>query len=217
MQATEQHYNYQSKGRYFSHGNPKTAKHLIVALHGYGQLAYYFMRKFTHLNPADYFVVCPEGAHRFYLKGTGGRVGASWMSKEDRFTDIENYLMALQSLWQNTIENETFETKTLLGFSQGGATASRWLAYGGVKFDRFVLWAAVFPPDMEEKYTDQFLDSANFYVIGTADEYATVAKAKTRVDELNNSGFNFKFITFEGNHTINSDTLNLILNENSTH
>jgi predicted esterase len=35
---------------------------VLIALHGYGQLAKYFIRKFEVLNET-YVVVCPEGPH----------------------------------------------------------------------------------------------------------------------------------------------------------
>ena len=41
-------------------------KRIILALHGYGQLAQYFYRKFNSLTN-DYGLVIPEGPHRFYL------------------------------------------------------------------------------------------------------------------------------------------------------
>ena len=52
-------------------------KGTLFVLHGYGQLPEYFIRKFRPLSQAGWHVVAPEGAHRFYLQGTEGRVGAS--------------------------------------------------------------------------------------------------------------------------------------------
>jgi hypothetical protein len=69
--------------RYFTIGDIEKAKYLLIALHGYGQLSSYFGKKFEDL-PNEFFIVIPEGMHRFYLDGTSGRVGASWMTKEAR-------------------------------------------------------------------------------------------------------------------------------------
>ena len=55
---------------------------VLYVLHGYGQLPAFFIRKFQAQVNAGWRVVAPEGAHRFYLKGTDGRVGASWMTRE---------------------------------------------------------------------------------------------------------------------------------------
>ena len=42
-----------------------------------------------------YTIIAPQGLHKFYLEGTSGRVGASWMTKENREDDIKNYLVYL--------------------------------------------------------------------------------------------------------------------------
>ena len=77
--------------RYITLGNKEKADVLIVALHGYGQLSAYFSKNFSKLDQR-YFIVIPEGLSRFYLSGTCGRVGASWMSKEERLWDIRDNL-----------------------------------------------------------------------------------------------------------------------------
>ena len=48
--------------------NSKSNKVLYV-LHGYGQLANFFIRKFEILRE-KYHIIAPEGMHRFYLNGT---------------------------------------------------------------------------------------------------------------------------------------------------
>lgn len=50
-------------------------EHLVIALHGYGQLAKFFLRKFQGLQ-SSCRVLAPEGPHRFLfarLKRTSGR------------------------------------------------------------------------------------------------------------------------------------------------
>lgn len=217
MKALEQHINYQRTGRYYTLGDLTQAKKLLFALHGYAQLAAYFIRKFNHLDPSEYFIVCPEAPHRFYKEGTSGRVGASWMTKEDRLTDINDYVVFLDEVWSTIHLNKSFETTTLLGFSQGGATASRWVAQGKASFDRFILWAAVFPPDMKKNYTNKFKSSDNFFVIGTSDEYSSVERAEEQINAINKNGFLFEFITFNGNHSIQAETLNKLLNYENGH
>ena len=162
--AVEHHITFQKTGRYFVHGDLQNGKHLLIALHGYGHLAEYFIRKFHAIDSDKHVVVCPEGPHRFYLKASSGRVGASWMTKEDRLTDIKDYVNFLDTLLTDLKSKFEFASVTLLGFSQGGATACRWLAYGNHKFDKFILWATVFPPDMEAEYTEKFGHSRNFFV-----------------------------------------------------
>ena len=211
MQIQEQHIFFQKSGRFFTFGNPEKADHLLVALHGYGQLAGYFIRKFNTLDPDRYFVICPEGPHRFYQSGTSGRVGASWMTREDRLTDIDDYVRFLDTLLVDVEEKYTFKEKTLLGFSQGGATASRWVGYGKSNFHNFLLWAAVFPPDMDATARTKFNTQKNYFIIGDNDEYTTLDKAKDYYDALNQHGMNFEFRKFEGSHTVDINVLKTLI------
>lgn len=198
--------------RYFSYGNPR-AKNLIVALHGYGQLASYFIQKFEFLDPENYFVIAPEGLHRFYLSGTSGRVGASWMTKENREDDITNYLLYLNTLLAKITRENQYDKKHLIGFSQGGATASRLIGSGEHKFDAFVLWAAVFPPDMNRQNLGKFNDSKNYLIIGDEDPYYSVEVIVHEQEKLKETGMKFEVIRFNGKHTIHPETLKKILHE----
>lgn len=213
MISTEGHIKFQKNGRYFTLGKPSGKKHLLIALHGYGHLAEFFIRKFQNVDIEKYFVVCPEGLHRYYQSGTSGRVGASWMTKEDRLNDIDDYVNFLNTLLSHFKSLYDFQTVTLLGFSQGGATACRWLAYGKHNFDRFILWATVFPPDMEKEYSKKFNQSKNYFVFGNNDEYYTEEKVNEHFEELSALNITFEMIKFDGNHNIHEETLLKILNE----
>jgi predicted esterase len=210
--AKESHIIYQKTGRYFTEGEITCGKHLLIALHGYGYLGQYFIRKFHGVDTNQWVVVCPEGPHRFYQSGTNGRVGASWMTKEDRLNDIKDYVNFLDTLLEDLKSRAEFKSVTLLGFSQGGATASRWLAYGKHNFDKFILWATVFPPDMEKEYNSKFRQSDNYFVFGTKDEYYTQDKVAEHHHELTTLNIPLEMITFEGNHNIHEETLLHILN-----
>jgi predicted esterase len=211
MKIKEHHIQYLTSTRYTSFGNPEIASTLLVALHGYGQLAPYFIRKFTRFNPEEVFVVCPEAPHRFYQNGSEGRVGASWMTKEDRAIDIKNYLHYLHTLLNNILSKYTFEKKVLLGFSQGGATASRLNEMGKFKFDVFILWAAVYPPDMSSVNHEKIKSTKNYFVLGNKDEYISLTEGERQIKNLKSNGLDFVFKTFEGRHDIDFETLKQLL------
>ena len=192
--------------RYWISGDFEKANKLIIVLHGYGQLAEFFIPKFNKI-PEDYLVVAPEGMHRFYLNGTSGRVGASWMTKEDRESDIADNLNWLSQLFTELTEQKTFEKTILLGFSQGGATAARWFYSKKVLFDQLILWASVFPPDLERPIIQS--NSNNYFVIGTEDEYYNTEAQISEIKFYQNIGFNT--LQFEGRHDIENDTLKRIL------
>jgi len=193
--------------KYVTFGNPKTAKTILFVLHGYGQLADFFIKKFNTLNENDYFVVAPEGLHRFYLKGASGRVGASWMTKEERQIDIDDYVNYLDALWESISEEYSFENRILLGFSQGGATASRWQNKGCFSADKFLLWAAVFPDDMDLEFSNKFLNSENYFILGNEDEYLSIEQGESHLKKINQNNIDFKFVKFTGKHNIDSKTL----------
>ena len=101
--------------RYFQLKAEGEARAHWYVLHGYGQLARYFIKKFTKLPAKGIHVTAPEGLHRFYLEGSSGRVGASWMTKEDRETDIANYIQVLNALHHNNARaNEKLERVLLV-------------------------------------------------------------------------------------------------------
>lgn len=193
--------------RFATHGNPKTAKNIWIVLHGYGQLPAFFIRKFHGLDPVENFVVAPEGMHRFYLEGTSGRVGASWMTKEAREHDISDNNNYLNTLWKQLESNFQFENKILLGFSQGGATAARWHEAGSFNAQHFVLWASVFPPDLTfNPQKSTFNSSKNYFALGEQDPYYDEAKRREMFNRINQ--LDFETLTFEGKHDIDSVTLN---------
>ena len=49
--------------------------------------------------------MAPEGLSRFYLEGFSGKVGATWMTREDRLNDIDNYLRDHGGFMPETIPN----------------------------------------------------------------------------------------------------------------
>ena len=70
----EHSFSIQKTTRYYTCGDISKATRLLVVLHGYGQSAFFFLKKFEFLVAKGYFIVAPEGMHRFYLEGTSGRV-----------------------------------------------------------------------------------------------------------------------------------------------
>src|SRR5690606_6986756 len=118
--------------------------------HGYGQLARYFLRHFSVIENEETVIVAPEGLSRFYLDGFSGRVGATWMTKEARLSEIEDQAIYLNLLLQNMLQQLPEGVRVhVLGFSQGGATVCRWLATQNITCHRLILWAASFPEDID--------------------------------------------------------------------
>jgi predicted esterase len=204
------------KARYFKLGeiNASTKKVWFV-LHGYGQLAEYFLRKFNALEQQSICVIAPEGLSRFYLEdvnkrsqGGSQRVGAAWMTRENRTMDIENYLTYLHTVYQQEIGERTDFEITILGFSQGAATASRWAVENRVAFNRLILWAGIFPEDMDFQRGHDVLSSKKIELVyGTKDPFLNderLVHMKTLTDKLQVQA---AVSTFEGGHEIDEATL----------
>jgi dienelactone hydrolase len=203
----------QKTARYFTLGDPK-AKNLLYVLHGYGQLAFYFLKKFEVLAAQDFYIVAPEGMHRFYLSGTSGRVGASWMTRESRETDISDNIRYLNELHASVTNGTTYGSVQLLGFSQGGATAARWKNDGRVVFDRFVLWASVFPDDVPlDAGNPEFGRSDNYFLLGDEDPYYTPENRAKILDFYARAGFNNQL--YKGTHAVDPDLLPALFDPNT--
>lgn len=184
-------------------------KPVLYVLHGYGQQAQYFIRKFRSLFD-DFVVIAPEGMHRFYLQGSAGRVGASWMTKEAREDDIADNISWLNALDEQITKRYQPSKKILLGFSQGGATAARWYHMGATPFEAMILWACVFPPDLDPSQEIKNAEEQHF-TIGSEDEFYDAKAQQELFDFYNEKGF--KVHPFEGKHDINPETLVKILQE----
>lgn len=192
---------------YYSLGNISTAKTLWFVLHGYGYNANYFIHKFDGIADEENFVVAPEGLSKFYVSGVSGRVGASWMTKENREDEIQDYLNYLNSLYETLLSQiDLIEVKVnVIGFSQGGATAARWVSDNKIKCANFILWASVFPDDMEFEVLKTQTNS--FLLYGDDDEYVTQERIDKQKAILEKANINCKLIEFKGKHDVPAEVL----------
>ncbi len=190
-------------------------EHLWFVCHGHGQLAKYFIKKFECLNDGKHVIVAPEGLFRYYLQGFTGRVGATWMTKEDRISDIENYLVYLEQVFNKVREELPKKVSvTLLGFSQGAATISRFATQTDVDFDRLVLWAGIFPPDLPPLESRRKLKDKKCYLVyGTEDPYLTEDRIKEQESIAVQIQVTPESIAFGGQHELYEKVIQQIDNE----
>jgi predicted esterase len=198
--------SFQSQARYFTLGTPGGPAWLLC--HGYGQLASYFIRHFQPLADAGQYIVAPEGLSRFYLQEASGRVGASWMTREERLTDIRNYLHYLDAVADASGLAQA-PALNLLGFSQGVATISRWAMHSSLPIRKLVLWAGVFPPDLPLSLESNRLKGVELHQVwGGQDPYLDEAKVAEQT-RLLQTHFKDRFHDhrFEGPHSLHAPTL----------
>jgi len=207
------HYtSFDYKARYFQLGQlTSQTKNLIFVIHGYGQQAKYFIQKFKGLDNGENCIIAPEGLSRFYLDGFSGKVGATWMTKEDRITDIENYTTYLNAVFAEvtgSLKEENNPKITLLGFSQGAATVSRWVARLSGHVDQLLLWAGIFPPDLDYTLAVEGFKGVDIkYIYGLQDPYLTDSRLKEMKDISEHLQVKPQTITFEGEHVIDPKIL----------
>jgi predicted esterase len=211
----EHHLDVRRTARYFTLGGAAgQPEEIWLVCHGYAQLAAPFLTRFEALNDGRRLIVAPEGLSRFYLEaglhGPDSRVGASWMTREDRLQEIEDYIGYLDALHDAVFRpfDRAAMRLIVLGFSQGTATASRWAVRGKARVDRLVLWAGLLPPDVDPGAAAPRLNAMDLVLVaGDGDEYASPARLAEQRSALENSGVRHRVLTFHGGHAIEAETL----------
>lgn len=201
--AIKKNISVKRSARYFMSGPiDKNTKSVWVVVHGYAQHAQYFLQKFEPLFDAGHVFVAPEGLSRFYLRGSSGRVVASWMTSEDRLDEINDYVAYLDQV-ADDLQLPANIPLNVLGFSQGVATVSRWITLGNINPQRVILYAGVFPPDLDPVFTGKKWNNVRIDVfIGDKDEYYAVNDFRTAYEGLQKAGHAITLHEFEGGHEI---------------
>lgn len=186
---------------FYTLGDVKSATTIWLVLHGYGYLAKNFIEKFRPIFTKNTLVVAPEALSKFYVKGVDGSIGASWMTKENREEEIADYINYLNQLYVSILKQVAAPNPkiNIVGFSQGGATASRWIAASKINCDNFILWASVFPTDMD---IETIVPLNTFFLYGNQDKYVTEERVKQQKEIFKKSGLKIKTILFKGKHDI---------------
>jgi predicted esterase len=134
------------------------------------------------------------------------------MTRENRIADITNYVSYLNTVYDHLIPN-TFQGEiTVLGFSQGAATAARWVSDNHIKFHRLVVWCGMLPPDMNFAVAAHILrDKKVIEVIGKADPYLTDEKLKEMTVIHERLHLAPEVIEFDGGHEIVPEVLQKLI------
>jgi predicted esterase len=184
--------------------------------HGFGQLASHFVRHFAPLDDGTRVIVAPEALSRFYLGETDGRgsrnarVGATWMTREDRLAEIADYVGYLDAIHDRVIAEvgDRAIRKVALGFSQGAATAARWVALGRSRVAELVLWAGALPPELGSAGDLRQLREVRLTVVlGTRDDFASAERLGEEETRLRELGLPFRVVRFDGGHQLDAATL----------
>lgn len=195
---------------YYTLGTPGPhIRQFWLICHGYGQLASNLIRKFTDIDDGTTFVLSPEGLSRFYWKGLSGEVGASWMTRHDRLDEIEDYTRFISELFETYRQQLPADVQiNFLGFSQGVATQCRWITARQPKFHHLIIWAGLFPEDIDYHPFEAYLaDKQIHFVYGDQDQFVTPARIEWQQNFAKEQKLTYQLHTFQGKHEIDRTLL----------
>lgn len=218
LQSSIGHITIEKSARYYRLGTfSSKTKSVWFVLHGYGQPATEFINLFENFINEETVIIAPEGTHRFYVKGFSGKVGASWMTKEDREKDIEGnnaYLASLLDKIKVQLSNHDVKFNAL-GFSQGAATLMRWFSQEQVNFNHIILWGGGLPPDIDlTRISEKSADTKITICIGNQDQFIKQEKVTEEIEKIKSADINCSFVNYEGGHNIDLELLEKIFKQN---
>ncbi|MFI5312300.1 MAG: alpha/beta hydrolase [Gemmatimonadales bacterium] len=191
-------------------------RELWYVLHGYSMRAAPFLEAFRKIAGDTRLLVAPEALSRFY-HGTlspgahkAAPVVASWMTRDERDAEIADYLFYLDTLHAKVMSRFAGVTPrvTVLGFSQGGATAARWIAAGRVKAARLVVWGSALAPDLDLATPGSPLRSVEtVFVVGSRDAYITPKIVAAELARMRAAQFPFRQVSYDGEHWLDDGVL----------
>ncbi len=191
-------------------GDPTGPSELWFVLHGYGQTAPRFLRHFEALDDGSRLLVAPEGLHRHYLDEEERKVGASWMTSEDRLTDIGDYVDYLDQVHRTVVSGLESPPGRIvaLGFSQGVHTLARWLALGEARIDAAAFWGSHLPPDLDLAEHAERMRRAELLVVAGSEDPHFGPDAVARVEErLEGAGIGHRTHRYGGGHRLDGEAL----------
>ena len=137
-------------------------------------------------------------------------MGASWITKEDKLDDINDNIAYLNSLFESTTKNIDLNSIDIhvLGFSQGGATACRWILNSNIKINSLCLWGADIPIDcLSENNRGKWNQFKTTLIVGKKDEFISEENKKKFAKLLNSYGLKYELIEYDGAHKIIEEVL----------
>lgn len=221
--TNEHHLSVRKTARYFTLGNPgPDIDDVWFACHGYGQLASEFAKEFECIQTPRRLVVVPEALSRYYISTGPGfhspdaKIGATWMTREDRDAEIADYVAYLDELYAEMfaiVDREAVKV-TVLGFSQGGATANRWLTRGTARADRLLMWGSLLASDSDLEKSAAFFRNVSLTIVhGTRDQFAETGMISNYEKLMQTASIPYDIITFNGGHRMDRETLRLLAGE----
>jgi predicted esterase len=132
------------------------------------------------------------------------------MTRADRDVEIADYVAYLDDLYDEIFTRASREevSVTVVGFSQGGATANRWLTRGRARADRLIMWGALLATDSDLNQAATFFRGVKLtMVIGTRDKFTDEGMISKYEKLLREKNVPFELVSFDGGHRMDRSTL----------
>ena len=179
---------------YYSLGEPGPAiEHLWICLHGHHQPVAGLAAQLVNLDTPERLLILPEALSRHALPETSGRPTDAlgvWFaphSVDADLADVTTYLDGLTDLIRAQCPPGT--PITVLGYGHGAAAAVGWLAENHLPYARLILYAAVFPPEIDRRALFSALPPRPIAVVSTtADIFTPEADGRALLQDLREAG-----------------------------
>lgn len=182
--------------RYLCLGEPGPAiAHVWVCLHGHCQPLAELAVHLKNLDTPERLLLLPEALSRYEqpqdanadgIIDEAPRTDAAWFAAETLLPDLTDLAAYLDALTAQVLAACPPDTPvTVLGYGHGAAAACRWLASNGRPYERLILVAPVFPPEIDRRATLVALPEHPVLVVSTTtDTYSPEAAGEGLMQDL---------------------------------
>ncbi len=185
---------------YFHEPAEGSSKGIIIAIHGYAQLAGDFINEFRELTTSGYDIYAPEALSKFYNKEQ--KPVANWMTSYEREDEINDYINYLEKFIQSIVTSNPLLPIHLIGFSQGVSTLLRWFVTSAIMVESIHLIAGSIPEEFSSTNFKQLIARKYYYYYGTQDRLINTNKINAYLEHLTAIGIPYSFVSFEGRHEV---------------
>ena len=205
MPTVSHHITVPRTARYHTQGDlNEHTQEIWFVIHGFAQLAEDFLKSFALLDNGKRYLVAPEALNRFYLKVGKPEVGTTWMTREDRENEIHDYVVYLNMLYDSVVPSGNKAKITVLGFSQGVATVSRWMYKNNRRVDTLILYAGETANELQNAESiAAYGQEKKYFICGDQDQFIN----ELNIHKVKSLLTGFEFVSFEGKHEIKAEVL----------